>query len=473
MKKIMIGLLTLAITGGLFAEDEGLKINGLISTGLRFSFVQDFIDDWGAPNATRPSDYKGNDSVHNTLPDPPYYNGPDRTTWTRANKAPSAAVWHEDHGAVRLMLNGSYTGENYGLVFRTILKPYEWWKAVNNNGNDGINKGDLKDRALELMDQGYVWSEFVDKKIRMSAGRIKDGSFWYSDGLGLRFDFRPINGLLFGFLLDGKAGMANLTHGDNWRENKLSQEDGISNWMVDFFRETSFGVQYNHELFSVNAAFKLDSEGDGLEEWDASGWETRRFGGRPADHESDAGKGMKAFLGVWIRAVPKVPMEVTAEIMNINGFNDFGWVKLGEKVGFSNFPLNVELYMEQFIFGSHALWSAWGIFNHGHPDLEYDEYNTGKVVYTNPMPRLLFQPSGSYALNDRWTVGCGIPIIIWPDNFLEVSVNPWVGFKIGDKAYLSASYKFMFLQHDKTYRSAADIDPWINHHIQLKYEWRF
>jgi hypothetical protein len=40
MKKILIGVLLLAAAGGVFAQDEGLKLSGDVKTGLRFETGQ-------------------------------------------------------------------------------------------------------------------------------------------------------------------------------------------------------------------------------------------------------------------------------------------------------------------------------------------------------------------------------------------------------------------------------------------------
>jgi hypothetical protein len=396
----------------------------------------------------------------------------DGNTWTRQDKAPSLAVWHEDHGAVRLLLNGSYTKEHSGLVFRSILKPYEWYKD---------RPSVTEDRVFELLDQAYVWSEFADGKVKISAGRIKDGSFWFSDGLGMRFDFRPVEGLLFGTTLNvAPAGTGkNITErGDHWKNQLISQGDGISNYALDVLKETSVGIQYNHEKFSINLAFKGDSAADGLEDTDTAGLETRRVTDR-ADavanglKESEAAKGMKAFAGLWLRVIPNVPLEFTATVNNLNGFNDYGWVHVGENISFTGAaPLNITLVAEQDIFGSHAVRTSWGVL---HPDPSWTKTDpvTGNPIYNDAPIKFLFLPMVSYPINDRVTVGGGVPIIYWPDNYFEVSADPWVAINLPGAGNISLKYKFMYLQHDKTYRSAEDIKPWINHHVQLKYELNF
>jgi hypothetical protein len=374
---------------------------------------------------------------------------------------------------------------NYGLTFRTRIKPYELYETLMHTSDaptDSYWDDEVWARANELLNNAYGWAEFANGMVRMSMGKIEDSEWAYSTGLGLRLTARPIQGLSFGVLLNADPRRRKYLDGNsgNGEKTNLMSDDearlSAINFAQDFLAETSFGGTYSNHLFDINAGVKLDSEGDGIEEWDAEGWETRRSS--YADSNDDAAVGLRAFLLFNLKAINGLPIELVADGFNLTGFEKYGWIRFSEKINYNVNPrLGLEFYMEQIIFGKEALWdSGWGIKNY---DDRLDDIPVGaasKLLYTNPIPRMYFRPGLSWDINDRWTAKLWLNVVAWPENYYAIEPNPWIGYKIGDNAYISANYKFVLRHFDETFRRKANgnaPDSWINHHVQLTCAWTF
>ncbi|GHT75214.1 hypothetical protein FACS1894124_6260 [Spirochaetia bacterium] len=451
MKKTVIVLMALtALTPLLFGEP--LEVWGHISTGLRFSAVQD--SDWGAK------------------------------AWQVQDKVPSMGVWHDgDETAVRLDLNAAYNRPNYGLIFRTRIKPYELYETfmhISDAATDKYWNDEVWARANELLNNAYGWAEFGRGLVRMSMGKIEDPDLYYDTGLGLRLIVQPTNEFKAGVFFNAdprRRQFLDEAKGSTEKNNMMSDDEArwsAINLAEDFIAETAIGARYSSPLFDLGAGVKFDSKGDGIEEWDAEGWETRRSAW--AVDNGDTGIGFRAFFIFNLKAITDVPIELVADGFNLFGFEKYGWIRFSEKVNWIvSRRLNLEFYMEQMVFGREALWdSGWGVRDYD-GRLELLPANT-KLIYTNPMPRMYFRPGVSYDLTDRWTAKMWLNCVVWPENYFSVEPNPWIGYRLSDSVYISGSYKFVLRQFDDTFRKKANgnaPDSWINHHVQLTAAWSF
>jgi len=179
MKKALIVILILAVAGGLFAQEWG----GGVTTGLKIDLKDDV--------PVTANDDDSGDAVH-------------------------ASLWFEhaeDEWGVKITTSASVPG--------------------------GLDVGNA-----------WGWINFADGLLKLSAGKTDDGVWGsggrydkdVSDGLGVRLDVKPIDGLNFGFRL----GYPN---------------DGSSAGKIgNFFQETAIGVKYSADSWFAVTALKLHSE---------------------------------------------------------------------------------------------------------------------------------------------------------------------------------------------------------------------
>jgi hypothetical protein len=191
MKKGLVVLLILAMTGAAFAQE--VKLSGQVEAGLLFQKQDELID--------------GTDDL-------------------------LVKPHNDDAGkALRADLNAVVDFGDYGLKIRL----------------RGDDMGDFSSGS-----QAYLWGNFANDLLTVTAGKF--GGAWHTegnfdseyDGLpGVRFEIKPIDGLNFGFALDGTAaGAGQVT-------------------IEQFLKETVIGAKYSTDLFSVVAALKVDSDVDG------------------------------------------------------------------------------------------------------------------------------------------------------------------------------------------------------------------
>jgi hypothetical protein len=460
MKKILIGILILAATGGIFAQDaqeEGLKLTGDVKTGLRFVTDQYLEAEDGKMKAQ--------------------------------NDDPTMTLWHDDAGGVRAQLHGLYSKDNYGVKFNL-----RWRKG---------------DSAVEFY-QAYVWADFFNKMLNLKAGNLDDSAwssggdegFHFSTGYGVRFEIKPIEGLNLGFILKN-------TDGDYQATGKEATTSGFEATAAYFLLETSFGVKYEHSMFDVAAGFRLDGKGDTLatKDWYGDykgGFKTRNapkktvpifepdqtitipgttttIPGTPTTipipgttilipgkqigtewdgEREDWDKGMRAYIGGKIKAVQNLGINVEAQFNNLNGFADYGWIWINEKVQYSMSPSTVGLAMHQFLFGADNTFIPYLVDDNG-------ELKSVPV-------RLQFKPYVSYGLNDKLTLGFELPINIWPDVVtFEIGAKPKITYKLGSNASISAYYFFNYLQFSKELFGGEAPDGLIKNAIQVNFEWSF
>ncbi|MDR2485857.1 MAG: hypothetical protein LBD55_10735 [Treponema sp.] len=429
MKKILVVFLILAAAGGIFAQEQGLKWGGSLRTGLKFAAGQEVND--GSVNPGNKGKVK--------------------------NLDPSLALYHDDSGAIRLDLEGSYTKDNYGAVFRLRFRPYQslyltdlgnqvWTPGVDTN---------------ELVHQAYVWADFFNNMINVKAGKIDDSvwatkgdeEFHYSTGLGLRFEVKPLDGLNAGvfFNTTNQAYFADL-----W---DLASGDGYAQAAEVFLLETAFGAQLELPILDIAGGLRLDSHGDGLDTEEWYDWGTWDWDSPNTYSESSRLGGLGAYLGANLKVVENLTAAAEVRFNNLSGFNKYGWVWVNEVFEFNvTESLGVGLVMHQYFFGKDHLFAP-------------------RKDNESVAPLLKFTPKVSFGLTDRWSVGCELPLAFWPNAVAwDLGIKPKVSYKLGDNASISGYYKLQVYQYDKAtgYGKGGDApDPLVNNTVQINFEWSF
>ncbi|MHB9293717.1 hypothetical protein Holit_02847 [Hollandina sp. SP2] len=421
MKKILVGFLTLALCAGVFAQEEkeqGLQFGGALKTG--FQFQTSDADAEPAENGDEGGKYD-----------------------------PSIRLYSDDADAeTRLDLNGSFTKDNYGVVFRL-------------RTDTVITGPEVK------VNQAYVWADFLNDVINVKAGIIDDSAwntggdedFHYSTGRGLRLEVKPIEGLNVGLFLNSQDGdliSTAASNGKSGADAKSALEASI--FAKEFLMETSFGAKYESDLFDFAAGLRIDSKADGLTTdkfYDKSTASPNFSSVPPADppdppvdpENKDAGKGLGAYAGFAVKAVPNLTAIVEARFNNLGDYNKYGWIWINETLGYAvTEQFEAGLVMHQRLFGKDAL----------------------LINNESAAPYLTFKPYVSYALNDLWTVGLDVPVGLWTDVVdYDIGVKPKVGYKVGENASINAWYKFGLLQ-----KTGAD-DSVMTNTVQLDFVWTF
>jgi hypothetical protein len=387
MKKALVVLLILAIAGGLFAQ--GLEWSGAVKTGMKF-----LADD--------------------------EHNGKDITVDMYSDDA---------EVPIRLQLGGTYTQENYGAKFGARFDP----AALTAFG------GGVSAKLWGYTYNAYVWAEFVNDIVKVSAGRIDDGVWgtggpedYTIKGDGLRVEVAPITGLNLGLML--RAPVMSLT-------------------IKDFLSETAFGAKYEGgELFWIAGGLILDSQADGLQDaFDSNGITSPTVDAPNTD--SDHGLVFQAGAGVK-PGILGLEVKVEAKANNASKFSDYGYFVLDEDVSIKPLDkLTVGLKAYQTFFGSD-----WGEGIANGEDLK---------------PLLKFTPYVGYALLDNVKLDLEATIGLWKDVYdLDFTLKPKVTYTLGEKAKIVAFYKFNSLDFYEDVE-IADRKSNKSNTVQIDFIWEF
>ena len=411
MKKALVGFLILAVSAGIFAQEEkeqGLKLGGALKTGIQFQ-------------TSNEKDAAGDELYE-----------------------PSIRMYNDDADKeTRFDLNGAFTKDNYGVVFRLRTNTV------------------LSGPEVEVH-QAYVWGDFLNQIINVKVGKIDDSAwntdgdedFHYSTGNGLRLEVKPIEGLNVGLFLNGPNGDAINTAWQNGNKFALDpQYDNStptpqfthSTFLLakEFLLETSFGAKYESDAFYVAGGLRIDGKADGLEtiEFDA---------GTTNDYVTDDyDKGLGAYVGFGISAVENLTAVVEAKFSNLGKYAEYGWIWVNETLGYAiTEQLEVGLVMHQYLFG------------------EDNKFITGSNDSVSPY--FTFEPEVSYGLTDKWTVGVSAPVGFWYGIIdYDLGVKPKVSYNLGDNASINAFYLFDYLKE-------KDVDDaGITNTVQIDFIWTF
>lgn len=394
MKNQALGLLLLAAAGGIFAQEteplQGLTWSGTVKTGLRFE----------ASNAQGET------------------------------RGPRFDLYNEDAGErTRIDLDFAYTKDNYGA-------------AIGLRTNDPFRVP-----TLDLFRQGYVWAEFADRLINLKLGKIDDPS-WATTGPeefrgdfggGLRLELKPLEGLNLGFFLNGPEDYLNSSF---WQHNTIG-------YAADFFLETALGIKYKSPLFAIIAGLRLDGPGDGLsldkDHYTAEYLEAARIHAKDPEDWDD--KGLLAWAGFDLHAVPNLTVMAEGLFANLGGFGDYGWIWLDEVAEYA-FTENLTggIRMDQFIYGN------------------------GDPAKGGHKPWLKFEPALAYAVTEAWTAGLKIPVIYQAQAIsYALGLKPTLAYKLGEQASIEGFYLFNLIQPDK----GGSGDLILENTLQIDFIWKF
>ncbi|MDR1446294.1 MAG: hypothetical protein LBI90_05290 [Treponema sp.] len=205
MKKLLVVLLILTVTGGAFAE---FTITGSVLTGVEIVAEKD--------------------------------------------QDPQIRLHNDDGEGARVYIGGAATSEsgNYGLNFGIMGDPLYLLDVVTDFDTTALTVTSEEVTPVKF-DYARVWGKFLDDKLKViigsSTGSAWDTDRWYWkdwDSLtGIRFEVTPIGGLSFGAALP------------------LPVAGGLP---ADAFKGTVFGVKYGNDAFIANTLWKLDLTNDSV-----------------------------------------------------------------------------------------------------------------------------------------------------------------------------------------------------------------
>jgi hypothetical protein len=379
---------------------------------------------------------------------------------------------HNDNDDVRsrARIQGTYDAETYG--FKVGI------------GTDFGAVGPGIENLVSIYN-AYGWYNFLDGVINVKGGLIDDAAWntagaedWnLSNGLGVRMEVVPIEGLNIGVFLN--------TGADKFAAPTAEQ----------FFKETTLGVSYKHSLFDVSLAFKLDSDADYYAQ-DAGGdlkavEQERLYQYVIAQYMAQYGASTeKDVLDNWNgpgNGVTKAEVlkDIEKDIAE-NGYADFfeDW-HIDPFEDFDN---------HQLIFGfaykgiealtAKAEGRIWGLsefskvgFAWFNEEIAYqilDPLKAGVVLTqylyagdSDIKPYLKFKPYVEYKVADPVLIGLEIPVWLQQDvTDIGIGAKPWVKYSFTDDVYLKLFYSL-------TYTDPKVGDSTTDHAIQLDFVWSF
>lgn len=365
---------------------------------------------------------------------------------------------HNDNDDVRsrARIQGTYDADTYG--FKVGI------------GTDFTNGNGTYVRAYNA----YGWYNFLGNIINVKAGLIDDAAWntmgskdWnLSNGLGVRLEVSPIEGLNFGVFLNPGTNDFNAVTAEQ------------------FFKETGIGASYKSDLFDISLAFKLDSDADGFVVPD-------EFGGGSDQKTRDAEAGweaMKELAAIWGQDVwayygsgtdeatakaayfnalgatlsPSVDNDISSEL--VFGFAFKGVPKLGAKAKMEAHAWNLGDFSE-----TGFLWLiedvSYQILEPLNVGAEFTEYLWGDSDLSKPFFQI--KPYASYQVNEPVSVGLEVPVAFQKDAIkFKLGGKPWVKYAFTDDVYLKAFYNL-------TYTKPETGDATTDHAIQLDFVWSF
>jgi hypothetical protein len=408
MKKVWVSFWVIVSAAALFAQEadqkQGLTWGGAVKTGVRF---------------------------HTS-------NAKDETGKT---EGPWFDLYNDDAGTrTRIDLDLAYTKDNYGAVI-------------------GLRTNDpFKAPTIDLFRQGYVWADFADKLVNLKVGKIDDTA-WATTGPeefsgdlggGVRLEIKPVEELNLGFFFNGP---------DDYMTPAFWQNNISPGLAEHFFLETVFGLKYESRLFAIAAGLRLDGKGDALhlnddhyteedlknafkvkykDKVDKDGWPTR---------DDWTNKGMEAWAGFGLKAVPNLTFTVEALLANLLGFRTYGWIWLDEIIEYAiTDNLTIGIRLDQFIYGNEDTEKA------GHK------------------PWFKFEPALAYALTDSWTLGLKVPVAFQSQKIsYDIGIKPSVAYTLGKHTSIEGFYLFNINQPD----GDPQPDSILKNTVQIDFIWKF
>jgi hypothetical protein len=396
MKKGLVVLLILAMAGAAFAQE--IKVSGAVKAGVLFEQVGD------ADMTVRP---------HN-----------DSTDSGAGGKA------------LRADLNVAATYDNYGAKLR-----------IRN------------DEGVFALHQALVWGEFLNDLIKVSAGKLSGNAVWGSGGdadvsfdgvSGVRFEFKPIEGLNFGFALDAgslfspavaaKPATPAIPAGPGTPAVPATPATpavpAAPLKIGQFFKETVFGVKYSNDFFGAAFALKLDSDAG----YDANVDSINAFEDKDGSDEYT-----KLLFGLDIKAVPGLTAVVDGQISQLGVEDKEG---VGQGVHFK--------VHEKFAYQLSDPFEVHIVF------AEAGYLGEAKDTEIAIKPGLSFEVLPAFFLNGD----AEFTIYTFEDSAVQIGIKPGVEYKFADNTSIAGWYK-------ATINKDGFEDNDLVNQIQIDFNWSF
>jgi hypothetical protein len=312
------------------APEKNLRIFSAVRTGLRFEAVGGGAD-WNTAPDYEWSGPANSDTGYSLI-----------ETSTNSPYAPRLSLWHDDFG------NGfdfdlRYTKNNAGLVLSAELQFLT--TSPHFGGMD-----------LEFLN-AYAWLD-MNRMFRLSVGHIDDPVWWspgvepfrYDQGLGLRLEATPIEGLNAGFFLRIAEHYRDFWVDENGKDkyaetqHPATRVTGIGSHFIDALLESSFGLRYEHKYFDLAAGLHLTSTATGA--YTEMEWglypitqQMPNIGSHGYDHKDLAmdmkGAGLRAYAGFGLKMIDRLTVEAGAQFANLGSFNRYGWIWITERAQYN------------------------------------------------------------------------------------------------------------------------------------------
>lgn len=251
----------------------------------------------------------------------------------------------------------------------------------------------------------YAWGTFADGLVKVKAGKVDDGS-WATKG-DAGYDFADGKGLQVQVMpVKGLNLGAKLD---------LVADTATIN---EFVGETAFAGAYSNDMFGFQAGYKFDTYVDGSSNEEAA-----------------------AYVGLDIKAVPNLGAQFEAKFFDIGMDSELQTQELCETFSYTvSDPLSLGLVCYQELSGDSDV----------------------KIEMT-------FNPSVSYVLNDKITLGLSGYYGTQEDVYdSEIYVKPSLSYAISEKATIFSYYKY------DMYTSAVDgVDPVNTSTVNLEFMYSF
>jgi hypothetical protein len=171
---------------------------------------------------------------------------------------------------------------------------------------------------------------------------------------------------------------------------------------------------------------------------DKDGWPTR---------DDWTNKGMEAWAGFGLKAVPNLTFTVEALLANLLGFRTYGWIWLDEIIEYAiTDNLTIGIRLDQFIYGNEDTEKA------GHK------------------PWFKFEPALAYALTDSWTLGLKVPVAFQSQKIsYDIGIKPSVAYTLGKHTSIEGFYLFNINQPD----GDPQPDSILKNTVQIDFIWKF
>jgi hypothetical protein len=287
----------------------------------------------------------------------------------------------------------------------------------------------------------YAWSDFFDKKFRITGGYIVD-KLWGTAGdldvyiaeKGFRLEFMPISGL--------SAGVFFVIPDNEARDTWAWPITGARPSPGEFFSETAFGFKYTNPIFYAGGSLQLDSDFD----TDPSRGITAVDG-----YKKDAE--IRALFGVGFTGLKGLTATVEGDIWGLGNYGDQGRLELHETVAYQ-----ITDRVKAGVLGVEKLYS-----------------------FGDLKPWLNIKPSAEYKVNDAITLVLGagygrgqdmdIPrsAIADTEKNYQFTVEPKAIFTLAPGLPGLPALEVRTWYEFKTYELKGTDDPALEHRLALRF----